>query len=117
MLLIAGDHIGECIYIKQWHQRDRFRPTSTVPGAPTADSPVSHAADKRSSGGSTLLRNNDTAPSRPGGRLSVQDDAKLIFGVVFSLRNMVRKLSGPLVTLPLLRIRHTLSALTVGSGS
>ncbi|KAI9826851.1 MAG: TRAPP subunit bet5 [Thelocarpon impressellum] len=30
---------------------------------------------------------------RPG-RLSAQDDAKLIFGTVFSLRNMVRKLGG-----------------------
>ena len=28
------------------------------------------------------------------GRLSAQDDAKLIFGTIFSLRNMVRKLGG-----------------------
>jgi hypothetical protein len=28
-------------------------------------------------------------------RLSAQDDAKLIFGTIFSLRNMVRKLGGP----------------------
>jgi len=27
--------------------------------------------------------------------LSAQDDAKLIFGTIFSLRNMVRKLGGP----------------------
>lgn len=63
------------------------------------DSLDSLAADKRSSAGSTLLRNNDTTPSRPNGRLNVQDDAKLIFGVAFSLRNMVQKLSGPLVTI------------------
>ena len=38
------------------------------------------------------LSNGSGAP-RPG-RLSAQDDAKLIFGTVFSLRNMVRKLGG-----------------------
>lgn len=42
------------------------------------------------------MRSAGDLPGKPG-RLSVQDDAKLIFGVVFSLRNMVRKLSGPLV--------------------
>ncbi|KAH0612817.1 uncharacterized protein H6S33_009197 [Morchella sextelata] len=89
------DRHCECIYIKQWHQRDKFRPTSSA-GPSGTDSPASLTGDgKRSSAGSTLLRSNDTNPSRPGGRLSVQDDAKLIFGVVFSLRNMVRKLSGP----------------------
>jgi hypothetical protein len=31
-------------------------------------------------------------PGRPA--LSAEDDAKLIFGTVFSLRNMVRKLGG-----------------------
>jgi hypothetical protein len=34
------------------------------------------------------------ARARPA-RLSAQDDAKLIFGTIFSLRNMVRKLGGP----------------------
>jgi trafficking protein particle complex subunit 1 len=34
------------------------------------------------------------ARARPT-RLSAQDDAKLIFGTIFSLRNMVRKLGGP----------------------
>ena len=34
---------------------------------------------------------------KPAGRgvLSAEDDAKLVFGTVFSLRNMVRKLGGP----------------------
>ena len=27
--------------------------------------------------------------------LSAEDDAKLVFGTIFSLRNMVRKLGGP----------------------
>ncbi|OCT48798.1 hypothetical protein CLCR_05302 [Cladophialophora carrionii] len=32
--------------------------------------------------------------SQPRAALSADDDAKLIFGTVFSLRNMVRKLGG-----------------------
>ncbi|PUU80549.1 Longin-like domain-containing protein [Tuber borchii] len=86
------DRHCECIYVKQWHQRDRtFRPTSS--SASTADSPVTLSSDRRSSTSSKLQ--NEVHPSGRGGRLSVQDDAKLVFGVVFSLRNMVRKLSGP----------------------
>ncbi|KAA8572465.1 hypothetical protein EYC84_003085 [Monilinia fructicola] len=34
-------------------------------------------------------------PKNRPGKLSAQDDAKLIFGTIFSLRNMVRKLGGP----------------------
>ncbi|KAH0538734.1 hypothetical protein FGG08_004686 [Glutinoglossum americanum] len=37
---------------------------------------------------------NGPARTRPS-RLSAEDDAKLVFGTVFSLRNMVRKLGGP----------------------
>jgi hypothetical protein len=55
----------------------------------TISSPVA-LSDKR---GSTPIESRP-----PPGRLSVQDDAKLVFGVVFSLRNMVRKLSGPSVS-------------------
>lgn len=36
--------------------------------------------------------NGNVARSRP--TLSAEDDAKLIFGTIFSLRNMVRKLGG-----------------------
>ncbi|CUS11486.1 unnamed protein product [Tuber aestivum] len=86
------DRHCECIYIKQWHQRDRtFRPTSSATS--TVDSPVTLSSDRHSAAGSKLQ--NEVHPSGRGGRLSVQDDAKLVFGVVFSLRNMVRKLSGP----------------------
>jgi len=85
--------LGECIYIKQWHERERaaaaLRPT-------TSASTTSPVPDKRVSAGGKQI--TDTDSSTRNGRLSVQDDAKLIFGVVFSLRNMVRKLSTPLVT-------------------
>lgn len=81
VVLPADPASGECIYVKQWH--DRERPSS----------PDIVGAEKRASTG--FKDKADAAARRADGRLSVQDDAKLIFGVVFSLRNMVRKLSGP----------------------
>ncbi|RPB23983.1 snare-like protein [Terfezia boudieri ATCC MYA-4762] len=84
------DRHCECIYIKQWHERERagaaIRPT-------TSASTTSPIPDKRVSAGGKQITETDI--SMRNGRLSVQDDAKLIFGVVFSLRNMVRKLSTP----------------------
>ncbi|KAF8446489.1 Longin-like domain-containing protein [Terfezia claveryi] len=84
------DRHCECIYIKQWHERERaaaaIRPT-------TSASTTSPIPDKRVSAGGKQITETDN--SMRNGRLSVQDDAKLIFGVVFSLRNMVRKLSTP----------------------
>lgn len=89
------DLLGECIYTKQWHERERaaasLRPT-------TSASTTSPIPDKRVSAGGKQLPDADNMRT---GRLSVQDDAKLIFGVVFSLRNMVRKLSTPFVLLSL----------------
>ena len=65
--------IAECIYKKQW------LPTSTQPAGKTSR-PSSQAYP------------NSGLPARS--RLSAEDDAKLVFGTVFSLRNMVRKLGG-----------------------
>ena len=59
--------LAECIYKKKW-----------VPG-PAGSS-------------KTALLNG--APTQ-GRVLSAEDDAKLVFGTVFSLRNLVRKLGGP----------------------
>ncbi|RAL67498.1 hypothetical protein DID88_008253 [Monilinia fructigena] len=68
------DRHTECIYSKLWHRNNNERPSPLPPIQPPQDPyPV---------------------PSRPG-KLSAQDDAKLIFGTIFSLRNMVRKLGGP----------------------
>ena len=83
---------GESIYIKQWHERERAAASLRPATAVSATSPI---PDKRTPAGGK--HTTDTESSLRNGRLSVQDDAKLIFGVVFSLRNMVRKLSTPLV--------------------
>ncbi|SLM39008.1 trapp complex subunit [Lasallia pustulata] len=64
------DRHADCIYKKKWIPR-----------------PISSSAQSQSNG----LANNAPQPNA----LSAEDDAKLIFGTIFSLRNMVRKLGGP----------------------
>ncbi|KAI9874444.1 MAG: TRAPP subunit bet5 [Pleopsidium flavum] len=71
------DRHAECIYKKHWPPR----PTSSgnrAPG-PTSDS--------------SAMSSGVNGTGRHG--LSAEDDAKLVFGTIFSLRNMVRKLGGP----------------------
>ncbi|KAL9015226.1 MAG: hypothetical protein Q9173_000162 [Seirophora scorigena] len=65
------DRHAECIYKKKWTPR----PSSTGSKANQRD----------------VLPEGNPQPKT----LSAEDDAKLIFGTVFSLRNMVRKLGGP----------------------
>ncbi|KAL4790020.1 Longin-like domain-containing protein [Aspergillus venezuelensis] len=69
------DRHAECIYKRRWLPR----PTSVAgkPSRPTSDP-------------SALANGIASTPSTR----STDDDAKLIFGTVFSLRNMVRKLGG-----------------------
>ncbi|OJJ06941.1 hypothetical protein ASPVEDRAFT_347913 [Aspergillus versicolor CBS 583.65] len=71
------DRHAECIYKRRWLPR----PTSAVgkSSRPTSDTPT--------------VANGLTSVSGPSTR-TTDDDAKLIFGTVFSLRNMVRKLGG-----------------------
>ncbi|KAL2384113.1 hypothetical protein RJZ90_002210 [Blastomyces dermatitidis] len=72
------DRHAECIYKRRWLPR----PTSTT-------------SKSRPASESTTL-SNGLPTSIPLSRqsLTAEDDAKLIFGTVFSLRNMVRKLGG-----------------------
>ncbi len=62
---------AECIYKKKWTPRPTSSTTKAIQSNGIAD------------GGSQSKS------------LSAEDDAKLIFGTIFSLRNMVRKLGGP----------------------
>ncbi|ODH13531.1 hypothetical protein ACO22_07158 [Paracoccidioides brasiliensis] len=73
------DRHAECIYKRRWLPR----PTSTgsKPPRPTSDSAA------LSNGLPKFIPVSSQS-------LTAEDDAKLIFGAVFSLRNMVRKLGG-----------------------
>jgi len=69
---------AECIYSKRWAQRPLSQSLKTA---------------QRQSGASTLS-NADNIPGVNPKALSNEDDAKLIFGSIFSLRRMVRQLGG-----------------------
>jgi hypothetical protein len=69
------DRHTECIFSKRW----TARPTSSKGGRPQSDA-------------STLSNGDAGGAGRK--QLSTADDAKLIFGVIFSLRNMVQKIGG-----------------------
>lgn len=80
------DHLpAECIYSRLYAQLDRPLSTGGASGRPTSGSSITSNGPQVDVG---------PARARPA-RLSAQDDAKLIFGTIFSLRNMVRKLGGP----------------------
>ncbi|KAH6664336.1 sybindin-like family protein [Plectosphaerella plurivora] len=80
------DRHTECVYDKHW------LPASIAPSSGTSDRPLSQSSV------------STAAPSQPGRPASTalattpsgptKDDAKLIYGTVFSLRNMTRKLGG-----------------------
>ncbi|RDW70166.1 hypothetical protein BP5796_08563 [Coleophoma crateriformis] len=81
------DRHTECIYSKLWHLSPQDAAANSISKA---------ARPMSGSSGTSNGAPPDLGPARPRqGRLSAQDDAKLIFGTIFSLRNMVRKLGGP----------------------
>ncbi|OBT65944.1 hypothetical protein VE03_03220 [Pseudogymnoascus sp. 23342-1-I1] len=81
------DRHTECIYSKLWARQDN--PSSIAGPGHTKGRPVSDS----SSISNDVTVDLGPARARPA-RLSAKDDAKLIFGTIFSLRNMVRKLGG-----------------------
>lgn len=76
---------AECIYTRLWAAHDRPISSGGAQGRPISGS---------SNSSNPAITDTGPARSRPA-RLSAKDDAKLIFGTIFSLRNMVRKLGGP----------------------
>lgn len=85
--------LAECIYKKRWLPSA----SSSTIKSPRPNSQTSYT--------------NGTVQSRA--TLSAEDDAKLIFGTIYSLRNMVRKLGGEddrLKIIPLKNWRQTLTS-------
>lgn len=73
----SDQNVAECIYSKRWAQRPLSQSLKTA---------------QRQSGASALSADN--IPGVNPKALSNEDDAKLIFGSIFSLRRMVRQLGG-----------------------
>ncbi|KAI1384686.1 snare-like protein [Hypoxylon trugodes] len=85
------DRHTECIYSKLWLPR----PSSSLITSPTT---TTTTTTSRPHSQQLSLPPSTTTPTAPTPSLQSKqrrdDDAKLIFGTVFSLRNMVRKLGG-----------------------
>lgn len=76
---------AECIYSKLWARQE---------GVPSLAAGAATRSRAMTDSGPDSPINTGPARSRPA-RLSAKDDAKLIFGTIFSLRNMAHKLGGP----------------------
>ncbi|KAI1397077.1 snare-like protein [Hypoxylon fuscum] len=89
------DRHTECIYSKTWVQpalpsSSSNNLTSPPPSRPQSQQPPAHAPGHAS----TTPTSGAPIVQSAAARRRSDDDAKLIFGTVFSLRNMVRKLGG-----------------------
>ncbi|KAI0426377.1 Sybindin-like protein [Xylaria sp. FL1042] len=102
--LYIFDRHTECIYSKQWLQSgasssitpsplEQYRQQQANGGDPTATATAAAAATTIEGQQQQQQLPPPPPPSKPR-RNKGADDAKLIFGTVFSLRNMVRKLGG-----------------------
>ncbi|KAH9858828.1 snare-like protein [Lenzites betulinus] len=120
--LYIFDRHCTCVYYQDWHRTVRPKlaveggmlPAVYAPVYPTAHPDASHSNRNTlasSSGIVVAVNVNDDGPTTPGpaqqayspiapqpppptSSLSFDEEAKLVYGVVLSLRNMIKKLSG-----------------------
>lgn len=94
--LYIYDRHCECIYYHDWHQTRKLQPprdggqrknVARYEDVPPAPAPASIGEATRPSAG------NARAQTTVAG-LPFDEQAKLVYGVLLSLRNMVKKLSG-----------------------
>jgi len=90
----------DCIYYQDWHRTRPLRPPSTPnfrPGVhrlPPASNGVPGVKESIFSNTEVVESRVQDRPSGRAGGLPFDEEAKLVYGVVLSLRNMVKKLSG-----------------------
>lgn len=112
--LYIYDRHCTCVYYHAWQRTQSLRPGSTVlPGTlrqeatAAAAVPPSQRFSQVSSGIVVAQTSSNTMEAGPSKGLPFDEEAKLVYGVVFSLRNMVKRLSGKCVALSLARMRFT----------
>ncbi|ORZ18282.1 Sybindin-like protein [Lobosporangium transversale] len=81
------DRHCQCIYYHDWHRGHTAKNAFDQHGDPLA----SHASASGGGGGSTTTTTTMTDP-RQGMNMSLEEEGKLVYGVVYSLRNLVKKL-------------------------
>ncbi|KAK3828136.1 MAG: TRAPP complex subunit bet5 [Benniella sp.] len=79
------DRHCQCIYYHDWHRGHIGRGAFDQNGDPLA----SHHSASGGAGGSTTTTMTDP---RQGMNMSLEEEGKLVYGVVYSLRNLVKKL-------------------------
>jgi len=117
--LYIYDRHCACVYYQDWHRTKRpkaaveggilpavSRAVSPLPPAADASSAFSSPRNTLSSNSGVVVAMNDTTlqqaaptlqrPTTPAqsSSLPFDEEAKLVYGVILSLRNMIRKLSG-----------------------
>lgn len=80
------DRHCQCIYYHDWHRGHTAKTAFDTHGDPLASHPSGGGG-----GGSTTTTTTMTDP-RQGMNMSLEEEGKLVYGVVFSLRNLVKKL-------------------------
>ncbi|AOW01501.1 Sybindin-like protein [Yarrowia lipolytica] len=93
------DRHSECIYTKEWSEQPTYGPTSNHSHNASISSNHSFGSAQGSVGSSRRASRIEGIPSvntsiHPVAKRNREDDAKLIFGAVFSLRNMATKWAG-----------------------
>ena len=118
ILTIKGYRHCNCVYYQEWHRTRRPRPAAegallpAVSQAVSAPRPTSNAPgagftsprDNLASSSGVVVAVNDILPNSPAASLPApatqstslpfDEEAKLVYGVVLSLRNMIKRLSG-----------------------
>ncbi|CAJ2506337.1 Uu.00g004670.m01.CDS01 [Anthostomella pinea] len=89
------DRHTECVYSKLWHQPHQQQQQPPLPSSThTTTAPTSTTTTITTTANTTNGPHHGRHHPVRSAKDQASDDAKLIFGTVFSLRNMVRKLGG-----------------------
>ncbi|KAL1923277.1 uncharacterized protein VTP21DRAFT_8257 [Calcarisporiella thermophila] len=92
--LYIFDRHCQCIYHHAWsHSKQHVDPKSSVSVTAATSQHQRTVSSSGSSRVGTDTLESQVESSGIGGSMSIEEQAKLVYGVVFSLRNLVKKLS------------------------
>ena len=102
--LYVYDRHCEVVHYQDWNRVKTMRPsTNLLPGVmriqPSSSVPASQRLSNLSSGVVVAQHEEDTIQPTAKRGLPFDEESKLVYGVIFSLRNMVKKLAGRFVLL------------------
>ncbi|ETW80747.1 hypothetical protein HETIRDRAFT_46097 [Heterobasidion irregulare TC 32-1] len=102
--LYIYDRHCNCVYYQDWHRTKRPRAAAEgglLPGVSRILSPVSTSSEPNSGSNTPFSSPRNTlvstsVPSAPTASIGLpfDEEAKLVYGVILSLRNMIKRISG-----------------------